>query len=186
MNSVGIVALSRFVLSLAFALMAFRVAAQGPVPQPPLELTATSLADVIDPLMAEWINKHNGPGGVVVVVTRDAPIFAQGYGFSDFAAGKPFTADATLVRPGSISKLFTGIAVMQLVDEGKLDLDQDVNGYIDFAIATPEGGAPITLRRLLTHHSGFEEHIKGLFSRAREPEPLGGWLAKNVPRRLFP
>ena len=95
-------------------------------------------------------------------------------------------ADATLVRPGSISKLFTGIAVMQLVDAGKLELDRDVNTYIDFAIPTPEGGVPVTLRRLLTHRAGFEEHLKGLFSRAREPKPLGQWLANGLPPRLFP
>ena len=55
-----------------------------------------------------------GPGAVVVVMTLDAQIFAKGYGLADIGAKKPFTADATLVRPGSISKLFTGIAVMQL------------------------------------------------------------------------
>jgi hypothetical protein len=90
------------------------------------------------------------------------------------------------VRPGSISKLFTGIAVMQLVDAGRLDLDRDVNGYIDFAIPTPQGGVPVTLRRLLTHRAGFEEHVKDLFSRDRAPRPLGPWLAKNLPQRLFP
>jgi CubicO group peptidase (beta-lactamase class C family) len=90
------------------------------------------------------------------------------------------------VRPGSISKLFTGIAVMQLVDQGKLDLDRDVNDYIDFAIPTPQGGVPVTLRRLLAHRAGFEEHVRGLFSREREPTPLGRWLAENLPLRLFP
>jgi CubicO group peptidase (beta-lactamase class C family) len=139
---------------------------------------------VIDPLMAEWTGKRKGPGAVAVVVTRDAEVFAKGYGFSDVDARKPFTADATLVRPGSISKLFTGIAVMQLVDAGKLDLDRDVNGYIDFAIPVPEGGVPVTLRRLLTHRAGFEEHSKGLWT--PKPEPLGPWLATNLPQRLFP
>ena len=152
----------------------------------PLELTADALGSVVDPQMAAWIGKHKGPGAVVVVVTSDATVFAEGYGFADIEAKKPFTADATLVRPGSISKLFTGIAVMQLVDAGKLDLDRDVNGYIDFAIPTPAGGVAVTLRRLLTHRAGFEEHLKGLFSRDREPEPLGRWLAKNLPQRLFP
>jgi CubicO group peptidase (beta-lactamase class C family) len=160
--------------------------AAAPPPQEPLELTAANLASVIDPLMAEWIDKRKGPGAVVVVVNRDGALFAKGYGFADVEARKPFTADATLVRPGSISKLFTGIAVMQLVDVGRLDLDRDVNGYIDFAVPTPEGGVPVTLRRLLTHRAGFEEHGKGLFSRNVEPEPLGRWLAQNLPRRLFP
>jgi CubicO group peptidase (beta-lactamase class C family) len=75
---------------------------------------------------------------------------------------------------------------MQLVDQGKLDLDRDVNDYIDFAIPTPAGGVVVTLRRLLTHRAGFEEHVKGSYSRDREPEPLGHWLAQNLPRRLFP
>jgi CubicO group peptidase (beta-lactamase class C family) len=152
----------------------------------PHELTAANLEIAIDTPMWEWIDNHKGPGAVVVVVTRDAQVFAKGYGFADIQAQKPFTADATLVRPGSISKLFTGIAVMQLVDQGKLDLDRDINDYIDFAIPTPQGGVPVTLRRLLTHRAGFEEHVKGLFSRDREPQPLGRWLAENMPRRLFP
>jgi CubicO group peptidase (beta-lactamase class C family) len=176
----------RFAFSVAFGMVAFSAVADSPAPQAPLELTAANLASVVDPLMEEWISKRKGPGAVVVVVKRDSPVFAKGYGFSDVDARKPFTADATLVRPGSISKLFTGIAVMQLVDAGRLDLDRDVNGYIDFAIPVPDGGVPVTLHRLLTHRAGFEEHVKGLFSRNREPEPLGRWLARNLPQRLFP
>jgi CubicO group peptidase (beta-lactamase class C family) len=178
--------LLRFAFSVAFAAMAFCAAADTAAAQAPRELTAAGLAGVVDPPMAEWIDAHKGPGAVVVVVKRDAEVFARGYGFSDIDAKKPFTADATLVRPGSISKLFTGIAVMQLVDAGQLDLDRDVNGYIDFAIPTPEGGVPVTLRRLLTHRAGFEEHLKGLFAKGGEPQPLGPWLAKSLPRRLFP
>lgn len=186
MNSLHAARLLRIAFAVVFGMTAFRAAAQTPAPPAPRELTAANVAGVVDPPMAEWIENHKGPGAVVVVVTRDAQVFAKGYGFADVAAKKPFTADATLVRPGSISKLFTGIAVMQLVDSGKLDLDRDVNNYIDFAIPTPQGGVPVTLRRLLTHRAGFEEHIKGLFSRAGEPEPLGQWLAKSLPPRLFP
>ena len=184
MNSVGAECFLRVAFAVAFGLVAFRAAADTPAPQAPLELTAANLASVIDPLMAEWTDQRKGPGAVVVVVKRDGLIFAKGYGFADIQARKPFTADATLVRPGSISKLFTGIAVMQLVDAGKLDLDRDVNGYIDFAVPVPDGGVPVTLRRLLTHRAGFEEHSKELLSRGYEP--LGPWLARNLPRRLFP
>ena len=173
-----------FVLFVAFGMAPLR--AQPPLPQPPLELTAANLASIVDPLMARWIDKRKGPGAVVVVVKRDGLVFAKGYGFADVAAKKPFSADATLVRPGSISKLFTAIAVMQLVDAGRLDLDRDVNDYIDFPVPIPQSGVPVTLRRLLTHRAGFEEHVKGLFSRDREPEPLGRWLARNQPQRLFP
>ncbi len=178
--------LVRFALPVALGTLAFGAAAQTPAPGGRLDLTTENLAGVIDPLMTAWIEQHRGPGAVVVVVTRDATIFAKGYGLADIEAKRPFTTNATLVRPGSISKLFTGIAVMQLVDAGKLDLDRDVNDYIDFAIPTPDGGVPVTLRRLLTHRAGFEEHFKGLFSRDAEPVPLRKWLVDSLPRRLFP
>jgi CubicO group peptidase (beta-lactamase class C family) len=180
MNSPGVVRFLRAALVVVFGAMTGHAAAA------PLELTEANLADAIDPGMAEWIGKHDGPGAVVVVVTRDGPVFARGYGYADIAAKRSFTPDATLVRPGSISKLFTAIAVMQLVDTDRLDLDRDVNDYIDFVVPTPAGGVPVTLRRLLTHRAGFEEHARGLFSRDPEPEPLGRWVARNLPRRLFP
>jgi CubicO group peptidase (beta-lactamase class C family) len=174
-------------LILSFCLLAFSHAlADEARPEPPLQLTSENLAKVIDPLVTEWIDKHKGAGAVVAVTKRDGLLFAKAYGRADVEAGTPFTADATLVRPGSISKLFTGIAVMQLVDQGKLDLDRNVNDYLDFSIPTPEGGVPVTLRRLLTHRAGFEEHAKNLFSKHREPEPLGRWLAHSLPPRLFP
>jgi CubicO group peptidase (beta-lactamase class C family) len=172
-----------FTLAIALGTLARPANAETPTL---INLTPEKLAYLIDPLMEKWIDQHKGPGAVVVVATRDATIFAKGYGLSDIEATRPFTTDTTLVRPGSISKLFTGIAVMQLVDAGKLDLDRDVNDYIDFTIPTPDGGVPVTLRRLLIHRAGFEEHIKGLFSRDAEPMPLRKWLADGVPRRLFP
>ena len=174
----------RIALAATFATLGCPVLAQ--TSPPPMELNAANIAAVLDPVMADWIGKRNGPGAVVAVVTRDATVFAKGYGLADIAAKRPFTSDETLVRPGSISKLFTAIAVMQLVEAGKLDLDRDVSSYIDFAIPLPDGGVPVTLRRLLTHRAGFEEHFKGLFSRNAEPEPLGRWVAKGVPARLFP
>ena len=86
-------------------------------------------------------------------------LFAKGYGYSDYEKKKPVSAEETLFRPGSVSKLFTWTAVMQLVEQGKLDLDRDVNDYLDFKI--PDAfGQPITLKNILTHTPGFEEQIK--------------------------
>ena len=72
---------------------------------------------------------------------------------------------------------------MQLVDAGRLDRDRDVNGYFDFAIPVSARGVP--LRRLLMHLAAFEERLKGLFARQWQPDPLGYWLARNLPQRLF-
>jgi CubicO group peptidase (beta-lactamase class C family) len=152
----------------------------------PLEFTQTNLEQAIDPLVRDWIGDRKAAGAVVVVATRDRVFLAKGYGRASANPKGPLTADATLIRPGSISKLFTAIAVMQLVDQGKLDLDRDVNDYLDFPVPTPEGGVPVTLRRLLRHRAGFEEHVKNLFSRDPVPTALGLWLRRALPQRIFP
>lgn len=124
-------------------------------------------------------------GGVVAVVKDGEILFAKGYGYSDVAAHKPVNADKTLFRPGSVSKLFTWTAVMQMVEQGKLDLDRDVNTYLDFHIPDRSDG-PITLRNIMTHTPGFEEQIKSLIT----PEikgilPLGDYVRSSTPTRIF-
>src|SRR3546814_20312345 len=86
-------------------------------------------------------------GAVVVVVRGDGPVLAKGYGFADVASRKPVDPATTLFRPGSVSKLFTWTAVMPQVEAGKLDLDKDVNAYLDFKIP-PYDGKQITLRKI--------------------------------------
>jgi len=124
--------------------------------------------------------------GAVVVVVKDGQVLAQkGYGYSDVAAHKPVDPNLTLFRPGSVSKLFTWTAVMQMVEQGKLDLDTDVNQYLDFKI--PEAhGKPITLRNIMTHTAGFEEQVKELMGAEGQPAPaLGKHLSDWVPERIF-
>jgi CubicO group peptidase (beta-lactamase class C family) len=124
--------------------------------------------------------------GAVVVVVKDGDVLLQkGYGYSDVAAKKPVDPELTLFRPGSVSKLFTWTAVMQLVEQGKLDLDADVNTYLDFEIPARDG-QPVTLRNILTHTPGFEEQIKGLmFADTAKIEPLDQSLKRWVPTRVF-
>jgi CubicO group peptidase (beta-lactamase class C family) len=152
----------------------------------PVELTAADLESFVESLMAEQIDKNKVAGAVIAVVKDGAILFAKGYGHADVAAKTPMTPDATLVRPGSISKLFTAVAVMQLVEQGKLELDRDVNDYIDFAIPAPEGGVPVTLRRLMTHRAGFAEQYKELITFQAQPKSLGDWLKAHRPPRLYP
>ena len=113
-------------------------------------------------------------------------LFAKGYGYSDVAKRKPVIADETMFRPGSVSKLFTWTAVMQQVQAGKLDLDRDVNDYLDFKI--PEKfGKPITLRNIMTHTPGFEEGIHDAFVKnAKDLYPLGDYMKKRMPDRIYP
>lgn len=123
--------------------------------------------------------------GAVVAVVKDGQILTQrGYGYADVEKRTPVDPEKTLFRPGSVSKLFTWTAVMQLVQEGKLDLDADVNTYLDFKIP-PRDGKPVTLRNIMTHTAGFEESIRGLISKGKPEASLGDLLKRWVPHRIF-
>src|ERR1700757_3102784 len=127
------------------------------------EMTAADVGAFLDGFMPMQLERENIAGAVVLVVKDGRVLFAKGYGYSDVEKKTPVTADATLFRPGSISKLFTWTAVMQLVEQGKLDLDRDINDYLHFKV--PEKfGKPITLRNIMTHTPGFEEQIKDLIN----------------------
>lgn len=158
------------------------------VQMPPGGAAALTQADVeswLDGFMPYALQRGDIAGAVVVVV-KDGQVLAQrGYGFADVDKRLPVDPAVTLFRPGSVSKLFTWTAVMQLVEQGKVDLDVDVNTYIDFTI--PERyGQPITMRNIMTHTPGFEEQIKGLMGTGDETPDLGAHLKRWVPERIFP
>jgi CubicO group peptidase (beta-lactamase class C family) len=147
-------------------------------------VTAGSLTQFLDRFLPEQLAKRNIAGAVVVAVLDGETVVSRGYGYANVADKVPMSS-TTLVRAGSISKLFTSIAVMQLAAEGKLDLDRDVNDYLDFRIETPAGGVPVTLRLLLTHRAGFENRLKGLFAAGAAPS-LSDAVRNAQPARLFP
>ena len=149
------------------------------------ELTATDVEAFLDGLVPLQLNGNDIAGATVAVVKDGNVLFARGYGYADVKQKRPVSAEETLFRPGSVSKLFTWTAVMQLFEQGKLDLDRDVNEYIDFKI--PDAfGKPITLKNLLTHTPGFEEQVKDLFTDSGAPPPLGQYLKTHIPRRIYP
>src|SRR5262245_46228327 len=158
----------------------------SPGPESAPELTAKDLEAFLDGVMPLQIKREDIAGAVVVIVKDGSILFSKGYGYADVAKKKVVSVDNTLFRPGSISKLFTWTSVMQQVEQGKLDLDKDVNTYLDFKIPDtfPK---PITLRNIMTHSPGFEETVKDLFT--DKPEgiiPLGEYLRTHLPRRIFP
>src|ERR1022692_837003 len=129
---------------------------------PTHELTVVDLEAFLDGLMPAQLEREDVAGAVIAVVKDGQVIFAKGYGYSDMAKRTPITPDSALFRIGSTSKLFTWTSVMQLVEQRKLDLDRDVNDYLDFKIP-PAFGKPITLRNIMTHTAGFEETAQELF-----------------------
>ncbi len=188
---------------IAILAIAMTAHAQGPAPSPLISLpskappaapqptplpafTREDLETFLDALIPSQLQTRNIAGAVVSVVKDGQVLFEKGYGYADFETKKPVIAEQTLFRPGSISKLFTTTAVMQLVEQGKLDLGRDVNDYLDFAIPKtyPE---PVTLRRLLTHTAGFEDTLKNLFvAHEADLKPLRTYLVNQMPARIFP
>jgi CubicO group peptidase (beta-lactamase class C family) len=158
----------------------------APQPSPAAELTKADFETFLDALIPSQLRNRNIAGAVVSVVKDGQVLFQKGYGYADVEQRKPVLPHQTLFRPGSISKLFTATAVMQLVEQGKLDLDRDVNDYLDFTIPKtyPE---PVTLRQLLTHTGGFEETLKNLFvAHESDLKPLRTYLTNEMPARIFP
>jgi CubicO group peptidase (beta-lactamase class C family) len=154
-------------------------------PAPTAQLTADDVEAYLDGVVPLQLAREDIAGATVAVVKDGKLLFEKGYGYSDVAGKKPVDPKATLFRPGSVSKLFTWTAVMQLEEQGKLNLDQDVNTYIDFKI--PDAfGKPITLKNLLTHTPGFEEQIKDLITFQNESPNLGQYLKTHIPARIYP
>ncbi|MEP7076451.1 MAG: serine hydrolase domain-containing protein [Acidobacteriota bacterium] len=148
-------------------------------------LTETDVAAFLDGVLPLQLAREDIAGATVTIVKDGKVLFSKGYGYADVAAKRPVKPNETLFRPGSVSKLFTWTAVMQLVEQNKVDLDRDVNEYIDYKI--PEAfGKPITLKNLLTHTPGFEEQIKDLISQKKESPDLGTYLKTHIPARIYP
>src|ERR1019366_7514020 len=125
------------------------------------DMTTADVSAFLDGIMPLQLAREDIAGAVVVVVKDGKVLFAKGYGYADVGKKTPVTPDGTLFRPGSVSKLFTWTAVMRLVEQGKLDLDRDINDYLDVKIPATYP-KPITLRNLMTHTPRFEEEVKDL------------------------
>jgi CubicO group peptidase (beta-lactamase class C family) len=154
---------------------------QGQGPTDPAELEA-----FLDDLFAKDMEENHIAGAAVAVVKDGKLFFAKGYGYADIANGIPVDPEQTLFSIGSVTKLFTWTAVMQLVEQGKLDLDADINTYLDFRIPDtyPQ---PITLKHLLTHTSGFENRLFGtMTSDADDLLPAREYLSSDIWPRVNP
>jgi len=152
--------------------------------QGPTDLT--ELEAFLDDFFARKMEEHHIAGAAVAVVKDGELFFAKGYGYADIEKGIPVDPEQTIFHIGSNGKVFTWTAVMQLVEQGKLDLDADINTYLDFRIpyTYPE---PVTLKHLMTHTSGFEERLLGsVVSDADELMPAREWLVSHMAARVYP
>jgi CubicO group peptidase (beta-lactamase class C family) len=161
-------------------------AATAPLLAAPAATTVApvELAGFVDGIVAEQIAAREVAGAVVTVVQNGRVALNRGYGHQDVAAGVPVDATRSLFRPGSVSKLITWTALMQQIERGRVDLDADVNRYLDFTIP-PFEGKPIRVRDLFTHSVGMSD-APGIIT--RDPAKLltfRDWMKRNIPRRVW-
>lgn len=153
----------------------------------PREITPESLEAFFTSAWLVQKQRYDLSGAIFTVVKDDEVVFNSGFGLADQEQRIPVNADTHLFRIASISKPFTWIAVMQMVEAGKLDLDKDLNEYLtEFQIPAtyPE---PITMRHLFNHTAGFEENVLDLGRRSADDLlPLGEYLADHLPDRVRP
>ena len=148
-------------------------------------LTKTDVDAWLDGFMPYALQQGDIAGAVVVVVKEGSILTQRGFGYADLEAREPMDPERTLMRVGSISKLFTWTALMQLVERGQVALDADVNTYLDFQVPAFEG-QPITVRNLMTHTPGFEEQLKNALTYDPAAAPKFETLLKRwIPKRIF-
>ena len=168
-------------LLLAFLTLTPADAAPQEFPSDPEVLEA-----FFDGLILGQLREHSIAGATLAVVGGGEVLFTKGFGYADVEAHRTVDPAESLFRIASVTKLFTYTAVMQLVEEGLLDLEADVNQYLDFQIPD-RYGEPVTLIHLMTHTAGFEEDMRNLLT--SDPErlgPLDAWVKSNLPRRIRP
>jgi CubicO group peptidase (beta-lactamase class C family) len=169
------------VLGIAFC-AALRVGAAASAP-----LERSAIESFVSGAVQEAMRAQHIAGVTVAIVDRSGVVMTRGYGFADFTPLKKVDAD-TLFRVGSISKTPVWIALMQLVEQGKLSLDDPINAHLPSALQIPDEGfrQPILVRHLMTHSAGFEDSgLDGAFE--HDPArllPLDDYLARHRPHRV--
>ncbi len=161
----------------------------GPTANGVRELDDTAaLANFMDGAMQAHVEQLHIPAAVAVVIKDGRVLYARGFGNTDIARGTPVDPATSLFRIGSISKLFTWTAVMQLVEQGKLNLDTDVNTYLKEFKIPPTYSQPVTLRSLMTHTPGFEDGALGylILDDSSRVLPIAVTLQKHMPERVRP
>ncbi len=168
-------------VALAAATLTLAAHAQGPAPV----LTAEDANAWLDGFVPYALATGDIAGAEVAIVKDGAVVTERGYGFANVEKRTPVDPKVTMFRPGSVSKLIVWTAVMQQVEAGKIDLDADVNKYLDFNV-TGMGGKPISMRELMQHTAGFEEHARGIISARNDLPTFEEILKAKVPARIFP
>ncbi|MGH7492359.1 MAG: serine hydrolase domain-containing protein [bacterium] len=140
-----------------------------------------------DVFFTKHVAESEFPSAAVVLVEGDHIHFLKGYGYTDLRKTESVSADKTVFYAASVSKLFVATAVMQLAEQGKLNLNDDVNKYLNGFQLDNSFPRPVTLADLLTHTGGLDDHMLGSEIPITDPPmPLGEYFDRYTPPRVLP
>jgi CubicO group peptidase (beta-lactamase class C family) len=156
-------------------------------PTTPIGLTdPDELEAFLDDYLAGQMADHHIPG-VAVSFVKDGEIFlSKGYGMADLASQTPYDPEQTLFTAASIAKVMTAVSILQLAEQGRIDLHEDVTPYLG-AVRLPQSyDQPLTFHHLLTHTDGFEARMIGIAARTEaDLLPLADLLNMYMPTQLY-
>lgn len=152
----------------------------------PSGLSEKKIEKKVDEIAGKYIDKEI-PGLGIAVVKDGKVVMSKGYGYADLEKNIPLDAEKTVIEPGSVSKLFTWTAVMQLEEDGKIDLDEDISKYLPEGFLKKSFNEPITMKHLMSHTAGFEESVeKMMVLDKKDILPLDKYLAvKEQPKQIY-
>ncbi|MCI0603329.1 beta-lactamase family protein [bacterium] len=167
---------TRIILFLLLTLFLSQAEAQ------PRFLDKSALSSFLDSVAPQAVKDLNVPGAVVIVVQEDQIVFSKGYGVANQESNRPVDPDRTLFRIGSVTKCFTATAILQLIEQGKLQFNDDARKYAEFLKVRH----PVTIAQLLTHTGGFEEKLirTGALT-SQGVLPLWEYLKREMPAQVL-
>ncbi len=173
-------AVKRFIALLPLLLVFGNLSLANPLPKPPIT-TLAQLTDSIQRIM----KKQHMPGLMLTLATRDSVLFAGGLGLADVANKRP-VQPRTLFRIGSITKMFTTLGLLKLIEEGKLSLTDEVKKIApEVPIGNPwEATHPVRVVNLLEHTAGFDDFSLNRIYFQGTPDPRGLAAVQQFTRSL--
>lgn len=155
----------------------------------PSGIPENQLEDSVDNIIEKYVGKDKDIPGAAIAIVKDGEIVLEkGYGFSNLEKEVETDPQKTVFEAASISKLYTWTAVMQLVEDGKINLDRDIRHYLPDDYLELEYSNPVTMVNLMNHTAGFEDKAENLLT--ENPDdiiPLQTYLSKkyNQPKQVF-
>jgi CubicO group peptidase (beta-lactamase class C family) len=148
-------------------------------------LPGVPLDPYVEGLVTAQLAAHRIPGATVAVVKEGQVLLVRGYGEADLESHRPVSGESTVFRIASLTKPFIWVAVLQLAEQGKLDLKADINTYLQGLRIPDTWPQPVTLESLMAHAAGLESPGR-LWEDETRFASLEEYLAHRIPARVRP